>query len=362
MVINDWKEANFKGLAPGKEWSSLNDIEKQSIKNTIRNRLSLTNKDKFTNLCIECETILELSRNIALYIGLETKTNKERLFSLIMNGFINDILDSKVENQIKAVTENLHPITKTKISGRPKGQRASASLSWDFTSESIFSWIDNKTFESITSTDINVKLEHLRKDEVGLLVLRNLFNSESILKYMHTIKKQTINEKAKVVEAIGYSNIKMQLASIDIINPAVVKISNKVKEFMGNIDLFNTGAPTYFSVISSSLSAYYSEAELQGQSAAYLVFCEYISNQIFQLCCMKIESNGQTWDWTKESLKAWSERNPIDNTVTLQTATKETNKKLHLIFNLIAFNRVDLSIWGVPPTGKKQAVFWGDAL
>ena len=77
---------------------------------------------------------------------------------------------------------------------------------------------------------------------------------------------------------------------------------------------------------------------------------------------MKIQYENEVWDWTKESLRAWSNKHPKDNLITLHTPTKETNKKLYLIFNLLVFNRIDLSIWGVPATGKRLAVFWGDAV
>ena len=179
---------------------------------------------------------------------------------------------------------------------------------------------------------------------------------------MSAIKMKKLQSKAQRVEAIGYKNIQMQLDAIDTINPAVVKICNRVKDFMGDVDLFNRGLPTYYNIITSSLSAYYAEAELQGQSSAFIIFCDYISNQINQLCCMKIESKGQSWDWTAESLRSWVSKHPTGNSITLQTPTRETNKKLYLAFSLLVFSRADLSIWGVPAVGRKEAVFWGDAL
>lgn len=362
MVIDSWQTENFKGLAGQKPWLSLNDFEKQSSKNEIRARLSEKNKDKFLKLCSDSESVLEVARNLALYVGLENKIYKERVFSLIMNEVIESLENSKIESLILAFSENLYPIIYVKTAGRPRGQRLSASVTWDFTSESLYSWIENNNFESISTTELNVKLEYLRKDEVGLLILNKFFDAESILKFMHAVKNKSLTKKAQLVDSIGDSNIKVQLSMIDTINPAVVKVCNKVKEYMGNIDIFNSGAPTYVSIITSSLSVYYAKAAIQGQSAAYLVFCEYISNQLTQLCCMKIQSESAVWDWTKESLRAWTNKHPKEYSITLHTPTKETNKKLYLIFNLLVFNRVDLSIWGVPATGKKQAVFWGDAI
>lgn len=362
MVIDKWRIENFKGLTAQKTWLSLNDIEKQSSKNEIRARLNIKNQDKFLKLCSDNETVLEVARNLALYVGLQNKIYKKQVFSLIMNGVIDNLVNSKIETLILAVSENLYPIIYAKVSGRPRGQRLSASLTWDFTKESLYSWIENNNFESISTTELNVKLEYLRKDEVGLLILNKFFDAESILKFMHAVKNKSLTKKAQLVDSIGDSNIKIQLSLIDTINPAVVKICNKVKEYMGNIDIFNSGAPTYISIITSSLSAYYAKAEIQGQSAAYLVFCEYISNQLTQLCCMEIQCENEVWDWTKESLRAWTNKHPKHNLITLHTPTKETNKKLYLIFNLLVFNRIDLSIWGVPATGKTQAVFWGDAL
>lgn len=362
MVIDVWLKSNFGVLAVKKDWCSLNDIEKQQIKNAVRLRLNTDIRDRFLSLCNKDESILLLARNIAAYVGLETKIYNERLFSLVMNRLVNELTDTQIETQIHAVTESFYPITYAKITGRPRGQRLSSSVVWDFTKEDLSSWINDKNFESISTTELEVKLEYLRKDEVGLLILNKFFNAESILKYMGTIKNKQINHKAKIVEAIGYSNIKMQLAAIETINPAVVKICSRVKSFMGDVDLFDRGLPTYYTIITSSLSAYYAEAELQGQSAAFLVFCDYISNQISQLCCMKIEAEGKAWDWTVESLKSWVNKHPTGNSITLQTPTKETNKKLYLIFTLIAFTRTDLSIWGVPATGRKEAMFWGDVL
>ena len=181
MVIDSWQTENFKGLAGQKPWLSLNDFEKQSSKNEIRARLSEKNKDKFLKLCSDNEALLKLARNLALYVGLQNKIYKEHVFSLIMNGVIDNLENTNVETLILAVSENLYPIIYAKVSGRPKGQRLSASLTWDFTNESFYSWIENNNFESISTTELNVKLEYLRKDEVGLLILNKFFDAESIL-------------------------------------------------------------------------------------------------------------------------------------------------------------------------------------
>ena len=362
MVIESWLKINFSALAAEKDWSSLNDIEKQQIKNAIRLRLNDKMWCKLLSLCNKDESILELARNIAVYVGLDTKIYTERLFSLIMNHLVSELTDSSIESQIHAFIESIYPITYAKITGRPKGQTKKAAVAWDFTQGSLKSWSDNANFDSISMTQLEVKLEYLRKDEVGLLILYKFFDAESILKFMNTIKKKKLKHKAQIVDVIGYKNIQMQLDAIDTINPAVVNICNRVKDFMGDVDLFNRGLPTYYNIITSSLSAYYAEAELQGQSSAFIIFCDYISNQINQLCCMKIESKGKSWDWTEESLSSWVSKHPTGNSITLQTPTKETNKKLYLAFSLLVFSRADLSIWGVPAVGRKEAVFWGDAL
>ena len=91
MVIESWLKKNFSALTAEKEWSSLNDIEKQQIKNAIRLRLDDKIWRKLLSLGNKDESIFELARNIAVYVGLDTKIYTERLFSLIMNRLVSEL-------------------------------------------------------------------------------------------------------------------------------------------------------------------------------------------------------------------------------------------------------------------------------
>jgi len=111
MVIESWLKKNFSALTAEKEWSSLNDIEKQQIKNAIRLRLDDKIWRKLLSLGNKDESIFELARNIAVYVGLDTKIYTERLFSLIMNRLVSELTNSSIESQIHAFTESIYPIT-----------------------------------------------------------------------------------------------------------------------------------------------------------------------------------------------------------------------------------------------------------
>ncbi len=362
MVIEEARDFFFKGLTPNKTWNSLNDIEKQAAKNAISKKLSNRNKSLFISLTSESEILFKVSRDIALHVGLETKYGSNTVVSKIIGGILKTLKDTQPESIVDAVSKNFHFASNTNAIARLKGQSKSFSKVWDFTATSLFSWMKNQTFDSVFINEIEVKLNYLRKDEVGLMVLRLFFDSELILNYLNKSEVAKFDTPAEISNTQGYSNLKAQMATIETINPAVVNICNKLKSYMGDIDLFNAGAPTYYSILATSLSAYFAQAEVQGQSSAYLIFCEYIANQLMQLCCTEIKCKESTWDWTKESLNEWVSRNNSEKFITTNTIGLETDRKMHLIFNLLVFNRVDMSIWGVPAAGKRFATFWGDAL
>lgn len=362
MVVEYARNFFFKGLTPNKEWNSLNDIEKQAAKNAITNNLSNKNKNLFISLTSESEMLFKVSRDIALHVGLETKCGKDTVVSKIIGGVLTSLKDTQPESIVDAVSKNFHFASNINAIARLKGQSKTFSKVWDFTATSLFSWMKNKTFDSVFINEIEVKLDYLRKDEVGLMVLRLFFDSETILNYLKKTEVAKFDTPVQISNTQGYANLKAQMSTIETINPAVVNICNKVKLFMGDIDIFNAGAPTYYSILATSLSAYFAQAEVQGQSSAYLIFCEYIANQLMQLCCTEIRCKETSWDWTKESLNEWVSRNKSEKFITTNTIELETDRKMHLIFNLLVFNRVDMSIWGVPAVGKRFATFWGDAL